>query len=251
LNLKIKIIAVDGVLRNPSLLSNLSVHFPPQIIQVINAVKPADLQREELNDLLDMSSFAIGRKVTQTEVAVMISHQKCYALASQEGCDFLIVLEDDVEVTKDSRIVNLLEDLPESEVPTIWTLFKSRWSAWHIEGNETVASFPPPCAAAYVMNNGALRSALKEKSIGVADWPIWSFGVKFKLIDNAGFVLLDTPSYIESGRETRIFGSNILALMKRKKSSKLVSRKWPFIFRVLIPLKWRFYRIKSRILPVE
>jgi len=251
LNLKIKIIAVDGVLRNPDLLSNLSEHFALESIQVVNAVKPADFQSEELNDLVNISSFVIGRRVTQTEVAVMFSHQKCYALASEEGCDFLIVLEDDVEIMNDARIANLLTVLPDSEVPTIWTFFKSHWSAWYMEGKETVASFPPPCAAAYMMNKTALRHSLKEKSIGLADWPVWSFGIKFKLIENAGFVLLDTPSYIEKEREKRILESSILALLKKKKPSQLISRKWPFIFRVLIPLKWRYYRIKSRILPVD
>lgn len=251
MNIKIKIIAVDGVLRNPDLLSNLSEHFAKEIIQVVNAVKPTDFQSEELKDLVNISSFVIGRKVTETEIAVMFSHQKCYALASEEGCDFLMVLEDDVEILNDSRIANLLTFLPDSEVPTIWTFIKSHWSAWYVEGKETVACYPPPCAAAYMMNKAALRHSLKEKSIGLADWPVWSFGVKFKLIENAGFVLLDTPSYIEKDREKRILENSIHALLRKKEPSQLISRKWPFIFRVLIPLKWRYYRIKSRILPID
>jgi hypothetical protein len=249
LNLKIKIIAVDGVLRNPNLLSELSEHFDLECIQVVNALKPDDFESEELNELVNISSFVIGRKVTRTEVAVMFSHQKCYALASEETCDFLMVLEDDVDVMNDSQIRNLLAVITDNEIPTIWTFFKSHWSAWHKEGKDTVASYPPPCAAAYVMNKAALHNALRDKSIGIADWPIWSFGIKFKLIENSGFVLIDTPSYIESDREKRILESSLLALLKKKKTSKLISRKWPFIFRVLIPIKWRYYRIRSGIFP--
>jgi hypothetical protein len=251
LNLKIKIIAVDSILRNPNLLSNLSEHFDLGSIQIVNAVKPADIPTEQLQELVSISSFVIGRKVTQTEVAVMMSHQKCYELANEEDCDFLIVLEDDVEVMNESKIENLLGSLPNSEIPTIWTFFKSHWSAWHREGKETVASFPPPCAAGYVMNKAALRSAVKEKSIGIADWPTWSFGIKFKLIDNAGFVLIEGPSYVENDRGKSILGSSIWHVLKKRKPSKLISRKWPFMFRILIPLKWRIYRIKSRILCVD
>lgn len=251
LNLKIKIIAVDGRLRNPGLMNDLSNHFPSSAIQIVSAIKPADLPNKKLDELVGKSSFVVGRKVTQTEVAVMLSHQKCYTIAIEEDCNFLMVLEDDVKIEKYFNIAESLNHLPESEIPIIWTYFKSPWSAWHVREKEKISSYPPPCAAAYIMNRAALLTALSEESVGVADWPTWGFGVRFKLIEKSGFVLMDAPSYVESERERNITGNSILAIFKGKPSSQSISRKWPFIFRILIPLKWRFYRIKSRILHVN
>lgn len=148
----------------------------------------------------DEVSKAINRRsLTPSEIGCALGHLTAYNWANDT--DWLIVLEDDVEVLGDI-----------SEIEEKLSRLSSEASVIHLDDFESMRTDDffryakwklPYRTHAYAINRTALDfiKQRQQNIISTADWPIqWAHHVKFFRMKNKVIRLKDLPSLIESDR---------------------------------------------------
>jgi hypothetical protein len=200
-NIRVFVIAVDGIPRNSKLIGSLIKVFPKHNIYVLDAVQPRDIEATTIKRLMKQTNLMLGRKVTPQEIAVTLSHNQCYKIANDFEWQDVLILEDDVFIEDHELLLKLINSLNEIKEPLIRTLYSPRWGIWKMTNGVFKSIIPPAYAAAYIINSSAIKIALTKGTIGLADWPIWSSKIQFHFLDNKVIELLDVKSYLEKGRE--------------------------------------------------
>jgi hypothetical protein len=192
------VIAVDGKLRNPRILEQIDQYFELDQLEVFKGITPLTAEPELLKDMKAKSRILLGRDVSDIEICITLSHFYAYQKALTENADILYVFEDDLNVDK-NETPNLGRYL---DKPRITLLYSPNWSIWVRFNKEWRALRTPAFAAGYVINNQALKIAVSNLPIGVADWPEWTKLSYFRLEESSGFSIIpDNRSFADEGRE--------------------------------------------------
>ncbi len=198
--LMVCIIAVGGEPRNTRLPMQVKAALPDSDVFVLDAITPSLISTSVLSNMLEKSSTLLGRKIGEREIAVMLSHRKCYELFQGSESEYLLVLEDDVVLNNAhfdfSDIVSLLQ----RRKPVIVTLYSPKWSIWKRTHSGLKAKIPPAYAAAYFINEESVRLALASNPLGIADWSPWAIKIRFYLRDYFSIGCLENNSFLENSR---------------------------------------------------
>ena len=96
-DIRVFIIAVDGIPRNRKLIESLIKVFPKHNIYILDAVQPKDIDSIKMKKLTMQNKLMLGRKTTPNEIAVTQSHNLCYKIAYQFEWQNIMIFEDDVK----------------------------------------------------------------------------------------------------------------------------------------------------------
>ena len=231
------IIAVGGTPRNASLQRELMRISLIDKIRIVEGIKPKDISKDQMRRIKGASKVLLGREVTDLEVAVAMSHRKCYETAKKNNENLTLVFEDDAVVVDAFRFERNLNEALKNEEQTITSFYSPIWSVWKRSQGRVKAIFPPPGAVAYLINQESMSLALASEHVGLADWPIWSMNIEFELIENSGIELSTVESYLENSRNK----------IKNKRSYFSWFYSWTygvsplasFRFSILYPLVWK------------
>lgn len=199
-DIRVFIIAVDGIPRNRKLIESLIKVFPKHNIYILDAVQPKDIDSIKMKKLTMQNKLMLGRKTTPNEIAVTQSHNLCYKIAYQFDWQNIMIFEDDVYIEDNKSLIKILNSLPVTKKPLIRTFYSPKWGIWKKKNNVYQSVIPPAYAAAYIINTSAIRIALDQGSIGLADWPIWSNKIKFQFLENKTIKVSGVDSYLEKER---------------------------------------------------
>jgi GR25 family glycosyltransferase involved in LPS biosynthesis len=153
-------------------------------LEIFPAVWGDSLEPSEVTSSIEIEGTRalIGwEAATNRQMACALSHQRVYEKAFHSHCDWVLVLEDDVEVSKE--FLKTISDFNlEFANPTVISFF-SRGKRFvrknHVKeinnSNLYECLIPPGQAAAYIVNRKALETIMSFPKIsGLADWPRWS-----------------------------------------------------------------------------
>ena len=240
------IIAVGGMPRNSLLTMQVKAALPDSDVFVIDAITPSLISTSELSILVEKSSTLLGRKIGKQEIAVMLSHRKCYEFFQESESGYLLVLEDDVVLNNAyfdcSDILNLLQ----RQKPIIISLYSPKWSIWKRTHSGLQAKIPPAYAAAYFINKESIRLALEANPLGLADWPPWAIKIKFYLRDYFSIGCLENNSFLENRRIYNKKNKMKHVLLKSLKSD--IRKCWQIRYIIIYPLQWKIYKFMRFIL---
>ena len=118
---------------------------------------------------------------TNRQMACALSHHGVYEKAFNSKCDWVLVLEDDVHISKEflKTISNLNFEFANPTVISFFSRGKRFVRRGPVEELDNTNLFkcliPPGQAAAYIVNRKALETIMSFSKIsGLADWPRWS-----------------------------------------------------------------------------
>jgi hypothetical protein len=191
--INISVITPDGVLRNPRLANQLKSVVNETNLDEDFVFCGADGRNgifqgfEQINQAAN--TLILGRELVATEAACLISHKLAYA---HSHSDWLVILEDDVQIGSISAFKELLgslNDLSEFSKPTILLLFAGKNGVISRRKSLQIGNIGfrkilklPTSTCAYIVNKKAMALAAGESNfIGTADWPTWSRSVNFYL----------------------------------------------------------------------
>jgi GR25 family glycosyltransferase involved in LPS biosynthesis len=231
------IIALDGTPRNASLQGDLIKISSINRIRIVEGIKPKDISEDKMKRIKGTSKVLLGREITDLEVAVAMSHRKCYEIAKEQGEALALVFEDDAVLADALVFERTLNEALKNNERKITTFYSPLWSVWKMRQGRVKAIFPPPGAVAYLINQELMSFALASEQVGLADWPMWSMDIEFELIENSGIELSAFKSYLENSRNSA----------KSKRSYFSFFYSWAygvsplasFRFSVLYPLLWK------------
>ena len=235
------IIAVRGMARNEELPFQVKEALPQSRVIVVEAVTPANIPPNDLAHLVTDSSKLLGRRIGDSEIAVMLSHRKSYECFEYSDSKYLLVLEDDVLINEKNYDELDLLNLLETQKPTVVSLYSPSWSIWRITKLGLQAKAPPAYAAAYFINRAGTRLALAYKPLGLADWPPWSIKTRFFYRNYFKIGCLQNESFLEDERrgDKKVKMKNVLF----KTLPSDIERSWQFRFVIVYPLKWKLYKL--------
>jgi GR25 family glycosyltransferase involved in LPS biosynthesis len=249
-DIRVFIIAVDGIPRNRKLIESLIKVFPNQNIFILDAIQPKDIDSIKMQKLTMKNKIMLGRKTTPNEIAVTESHNLCYKIAHKFEWQNIMIFEDDVLIEDNKSFIKILNSLPDSKIPLIRTFYSPKWGIWKMKNNVYQSVIPPAYAAAYIINASAIQIAIDQGSIGLADWPIWSNKIQFQFLENKTIKVSEVDSYLEKERAN---------VKKQKLDYKQIFNP-KFIVsiniflrikhQVFFPIIWKIYRF-SRIKKLE
>lgn len=240
-NFMVCIIAVGRQPRNSRLPMQAKSALTNSEVVVIDAITPPLLNPKELSNLITTSSKLLGRRIGELEIAVMLSHRRCYEFFQQSSKKYLLVLEDDVEINNlhiDSvDVLNLLQ----SRRPIVISLYSPKWSVWKHTSLGLRAKIPPAYAAAYFMNIESTKLALSNDPLGLADWPPWAIKTRFYLRNYFSITTLENNSFLE---KERVYDKKYkIKRILLGKSRNSISKNWQIRYIIVYPLIWKFYRL--------
>lgn len=170
-----------------SQLDNLGIDY-----EVQNAVVGNNLTSKDIDNLVDLRGCdaRLGYRISKNLMGSGLSHIEVYKKAYALRSDWVLILEEDailIDFNKD-LINRATSKLDEGDV--IIQLFTraarliKKTSLYELDDNKYLFEFNKRivgCGApAYLINRGALRTALSQyKLIGAPDWPAWGQKVKF------------------------------------------------------------------------
>ena len=235
------VIAVNTQPRNPGLTSEVKQLSILTELEIVDAVTPKDIDEVKIGRGIKKAQVLIGRDVTAVEICISYSHQKAYKSALRLNSDAALILEDDVAIGDIDAFKTLLDQIPPTIKPTIWTFYSPDWSVWTKKKEKFKAVFPPAYASCYIINRNAMNIAINSDPIGLADWPIWSKKVEFYLVSNSCVSIINTKSFVEKGR--------ITAKLRKHKLRSFFSLEFlltvPLIDRIrhifLYPMLWKIF----------
>lgn len=239
-SLIICVIAVDDHPRSGTLVKSITENFPTSQILMVNAITPDKLSQDYLADLKEQSANLLGRNVGSKEIAVLLSHRKCYEIFLNSSKKYLLVLEDDVVLN--SNVFDLLSITKRLNMrkPCVVSLYSPSWSIWKKNRNGIRAKFPPACAAAYFMNVHAAHLAVSNNPIGIADWPPWAQSVDFYLENFLDVHLLQEQSFLE---DQRILDKGIrFRKVLFKPTPAGIKKIWQIRYILIYPFYWKFHK---------
>ena len=239
----VMIICIKGQPRNSGLIKALKALGVQIDIRIVEAVEPTDVSDKILFDLRISSEYLLGRKISDIEIATMLSHRKCYELLRKENLPAAYILEDDIDFPR--RDIDLLEPLKivGKDSLRIVTLVRSPWSVWRRHEGLLKAIFPPPCASCYVINLKTANYALSFNPMGLADWPQWSHDVEYLYNEKFNVPIDITNSLIESSRAKLINDHNKWVLFHKSPLQPHVKKIWQFRYVVQYRLLWKFKKL--------
>jgi hypothetical protein len=240
------IISVANKLRNPDLIKEALEFWPGASIELIHAVTPKSIKYDLLTFLQHESSLLLGRQITEAEIACAQSHRKCYSAAIENGYTKALILEDDIKISKGISISQ--EDLERLDLRKniIISFYSPKWSVWLNRKSKIIALFPPAYAAAYLINESGLKSALINESFGLADWPTWSRKFKFFLTSGSQFDMVPSDSFLEADRRLSKAQKKGKYICIRKKNKNHNLKIIDILkYRVIYPLLWKLLGTKS------
>ena len=235
------VIAVNGTPRNNKLIKSIKKIFSNAEICVVDAVTPAMIPPRQLVKQKMESTHLLGRPVSAIEIAVMLSHRKCYEIFSRSEKRFALILEDDVVINNfEGSLEDILNKLDSSR-PIIVTLYSPMWSVWKKTAYGLRAKYPPPYAAAYFINQRAVEVALDCNPVGIADWPTWASKIIFFLSNSFLLSTLENTSYLEKIRvRDKKNKLNKFYLLVNLSYKDIVSQvKYLFVY----PLTWKVHKL--------
>ena len=215
--LLVLVICIEGKPRNPKLIKQFSDLSDLLDFRLVQAIEPKNIDSCVLANLVVNSSYLIGREVIPLEIAVMLSHRKCYELITKERHPIALIIEDDVDILNLNMHLEPLKALIDNSYLNIATLTKSPWSCWTQKTNFLTSKFPPPCASCYLINLTTAHYALSHEPLGLADWPQWAHSVKF----------FHVPEYAVNIDESNSLIENLRFKVKFKQSKKIFFRRIP------------------------
>ena len=248
LKLRAFVIAVDGIPRNPKLFRALETSKFISNVEMVPAQTLLNTDPLILSELIAASQVLLGRKVSTIEGCISLSHAKAYMIAKSYGEDSYLICEDDAEIQNPIQFEKVLASLVISSSPEIYTFYSPNWAVWKKKNSIYEAKFPPPYASFYLINNSALNLAVEkmQRYVGLADWPIWSKKISFKLIDNSGVINIETKSFADYDREvSKLFKTKFRSIFNFK---YLIKVPVPDRIRHIIyyPLIWKMYNLKLK-----
>jgi len=248
-SLLVYIIAVGGKPRNAQLLIQAKEVLLGSQVEVVNAITPDDIPEIELAKLVENSTQLHGRQIGAREIAVMLSHRKCYRFFQNSDKKYLLVLEDDVILEK-AKIGNLdIFNILDLKVPSVVSLYSPKWSIWKKTDLGLEAKIPPAYAAAYFLNRECAQLALSQKPVGLADWPPWSSKVKFFYRNDFTVSCIQNDSYLEMNRlnDKQV---KLKYLLFKKLDSEL-KKSWQVRYIIIYPLKWKIRKFAKCLLTLK
>ena len=242
------VIAVDGVPRNPKLIHALENSKFITDVEIIQAQTPLNTDPLILNDLIAASQVLLGRKVSTIEGCISLSHANTYIIAERYGEDSFLICEDDADVQNPIQFEKALESLVVSSIPEIYTFYSPNWAIWKKKNSIYEARFPPPYASFYLINSNAVNLAIEQRynGVGLADWPIWSKKISFKLVENSGIVNIETKSFADYDRRiSKLFKTKFRSIFNLR---YLIKVPIPDRLRHIIyyPIIWKLYNLKFK-----
>jgi Glycosyltransferase family 25 (LPS biosynthesis protein) len=195
------VIAVEGKPRNRELVRQISEFLPGVKVSIVDAMTPDFMSPKEISYYTIQNRFLFRRNVTETEIAVLLSHKLAYEVGSKAVTRGLFVFEDDIWIPEGARFkFNEISKFKKTK-PYILSLFSPKWAVWFSLGERNIALFPPAYAAAYYISLSTINFVLRQKIyLGLADWPSWAFKVKFYFEGKYGLSLINSNSYLEEKR---------------------------------------------------
>ena len=240
-SLVICVIAVDESPRSKNLLEDISQIFPSSDIRLVKAITPHDMEENLLENLKEQSAILLGRIIGSKEIAVLMSHRKCYETFLSLNQKYLLVLEDDVILQSRLFDPKVISNHLNRQKPTILSLYSPLWSIWKKSRAGVRAKFPPACAAAYYINVQAAKLAVNTYPIGIADWPPWAHSVDFFLEKFLDVTLIDGKSFLQEQRELdKGFRSRRVVF---KRTPQTIRKIWQVRYIIIYPLYWKLYKI--------
>ena len=233
------IICVGGLPRNQNIGTYISQHSESYDIRFVVAVEPKHIDSVILSNLKVNSGYLLGRNVTSVEIAVMLSHRKCYEILLEEAYSYALILEDDADISGISLDIEPLEILINTSKLRIITLVKSPWSSWKKYRSLEVAKFPPPCASCYLINEATARYALEFAPLGVADWPQWAHKVKFFYDERFHVPIITSDSYIDDLRSKALSTHNKYLIFTKTPLNSQIKKIWQIRYLVLYRVLWK------------
>jgi len=248
LKLRAFVIAVDGIPRNPKLAYDLMNSKYISNVEMVPAQTLLNTNPLILNDLIAASQVLLGRKVSTIEGCISLSHAKAYMIAKSFGEFSYLICEDDAEIQNPMLFEEALASLVISSSPEIYTFYSPNWAIWKKRNSIYEAKFPPPYASFYLINNSALNLAVEkmQRYVGLADWPIWSKKISFKLVENSGIRNIETQSFVDYDRGiSKLFKTKFRSIFNFK---YLIKVPVPDRVRHIIyyPLIWKMYNLKLK-----
>jgi len=170
-----------------SQLNELKIDFTIQ-----EAIDGSKLDKESINKLVDLKSCdaRLGFRIGNNLIGSGLSHKEVYKKAFNLNSDWVLILEEDVSVTKFDKdiILSIISKLDDS--PTLVQLFTrasrimKKSTIVELNSHKIMYNFENRlvgCGAqAYLINRNALKLAINSKKIdGAPDWPPWSKNCKF------------------------------------------------------------------------
>lgn len=192
-SIPVLVVAIDGRPRNHLLLQQVrSFGFSPEVVSAVNG---SQLDIEALRRSYDLAGTTrlIGRSPTRAEIGCALSHKRCYQRGIILKSEWLVVLEDDVNLTSSfGHLPHVLTTMT-SNRPRVVTFrapahcpveWSSRRSIRHSTGGDTVVLaryFEPPSGTmGYAINASALAAGTRaERVLGLADWPPWGYECEY------------------------------------------------------------------------
>ena len=248
-DLMVCIIAVGGQPRNSRLPLQAKNALIDSEIVVIDAITPTIIQPKELMSLIHTSSKLLGRRIGAQEIAVMLSHRKCYEIFQHSSKKYLFVLEDDVEIN--SKYIDSIDvlNLLCTNKSTVVSLYSPKWSVWEHTRLGLRAKIPPAYAAAYFMNIESIELALSYKPVGLADWPPWAIKTRFYLKTYLDITCLEDNSLLE---KNRIYDKKFkVKQVLFKKSGTTIYKNWQIRYIIVYPLVWKCYKLMRFVLTLK
>ena len=248
LKLRAFIIAVDGIPRNPKLVYALENSKFISNVEMVPAQTLLNTDPLILSKLVSASQILLGRKVSPIEGCISLSHAKAYMIAKSFGEFSYLICEDDAEIQNPIQFEKALASLVISSSPEIYTFYSPNWAIWKKRNSIYEALFPPPYASFYLINNSALNLAVEKMQhyVGLADWPIWSKKISFKLVENSGIINIETKSFADHDRRiSKLFKTKFRSIFNFKYLIKV-----PVLDRIrhviYYPIIWKMYNLKLK-----
>lgn len=158
---------------------NLSYEF-------VSAVDGRKLDKHEIPGLFDLKriKYISPKDVLPGEIGCTLSHQKCYKKMIMEGCPYVLILEDDIDVLPNlSDFIQVFDELLLTEKPVVvllsglfWYFGKNNISANHIimAQRKIVNVLDGALTHAYLVNISAAKKMICDKPFFRADdWRVF------------------------------------------------------------------------------
>lgn len=243
--IKVFVIAIDGIPRNERLLKQLDSVFESGKVEVVEAITPDQINQSDLSRYTEFGSQILGRHISAGEIAVALSHRKCYQIAASRRALVALIFEDDVDISDTVKLQKTLSQYESPDLPTISTLYSPMWGIWKLLLGKHYAVIPPAYACSYLINSRAMQIALANESIGLADWPIWSEQVYFHLIKSDAINQSNAESTIEKFRQISLNQKKKYKFTFSFKVLLKLGAKTYFLHRVYYPYLWKRYLAKE------
>lgn len=157
----------------------------------VDAVYGKDLSEQELLDAFDLplTYKRYGRELNKGEIGCTLSHFKCYNNLIASGRNYALILEDDITILNDIRLLPSIVSILDTNTPIVLFLSGDYWyndEIKDVNAYEILSVYDAVGTYAYFINRAAAELILEKnkKASCVADnWSLYrSQGLKMKAV---------------------------------------------------------------------